>query len=172
MARRKNSRPIAVAPRPAREGVKAPSPGIANEVNKVFLGYLKGLAISLVVFGGTAVAVVFAAHVSKSISPVLFLVSVLLGTLLAYKRGMDRTFRQLLELGRQKLQQRLYADAAYVLEQFHKKGNMGFDRTGEAHYLLWQAYKGMGETLKAEETEVWLKKNRPRSIYLAKLPAV
>ncbi len=77
-------------------------------------------------------------------------------------RGLDRLIRQVMLYGRERLNQRRFADARYIFEHFHRFGAMNLDMRGEAHFYLVQALIGLGELDRAGEMVGWLERYRSR----------
>lgn len=155
-------------PPASRPGVTILDPLTEKAVNSLFYGLLKRLAITtvvMIVVGLIVSAIAKFAHTPAA--PVIFL-SILLGVAIAYHRGVDTVFEGVRKIGIEKLAQKRYADALFALENFHRMGNMGRDRDGEAHYYLMQTYLATGETARAADIAQWLGKNRKRSPWAAK----
>ncbi len=159
------------ATRSTRPGVMTVDPSIEREVQKVFTGYLIHMAITLLITMLVALLIVHIAKMEKSIGPGVVFMSVMLGLLFTYRRGVAQVFKEVRKLGSNRLSQRRYADAVFALEHFHRMGNMGFDKDGGAHYDLMLAYQGMGQKERAADMATWLTKYRARSPYTAKLAA-
>jgi hypothetical protein len=160
------SRPKANSSR--RSGSATLDPKTEKEINSLFIGLMRRLLIAcaiMLVLGIISTGLTKSAHAPAA--PVIFL-SILLGVTIAYHRGVDRVFEGVKQIGVDRLRQKRYADAAFALENFHRVGNMGRDRQGEAHYYLMQAYQGLGNTDKAAEIAAWLRKNRKRSEWTKK----
>ena len=155
-------------PPASRPGVTTLDPLTEIAVNKLFLGLLRRLAITCVVMLVVGLIVsTIAKYAHTPAAPVIFL-SILLGIAIAYHRGVDAVFEGVRKIGIEKLNQKRYADALFALGNFHRVGNMGRDRDGEAHYYLMQTYLAMGDAAKAAEIAAWLHKNRKRSPWTAK----
>ncbi len=155
-------------PPASRPGVTTLDPLTEKAVNGLFLGLLKRLAITCVVMLVVGLIVsAIAKYAHTPAAPVIFL-SILLGVAIAYHRGVDAVFEGVRQIGIEKLNQKRYADALFALENFHRVGNMGRDRDGEAHYYLMQTYLATGETDKASDIANWLGKNRKRSPWAIK----
>lgn len=172
-SRPKRKRAVSDLPRPKTNPPRRPrsntlDPNIEKEVNALFIGLMRRLLITcaiMLVLGLLSTGLAKSAHATAA--PIIFL-SILLGVTIAYHRGVDKVFEGVKQIGIDKLRQKRYADAAFALENFHRVGNMGRDRQGEAHYYLMQAYQGMGNTEKVAEIAAWLQKHRTRSEWTKK----
>ncbi len=171
MKRPANKPPKRSAPRTQRikPGQVTPAPETPREVMKVFTGYWLRMLLTLLLTLLSAALIAFAAHLAHSLWPALLFMSALFGLLVSSRRGLVATFEKLRALGEGKLKQHRYADAVYILENFHRMGNMGFDKDGRAHYLLMLAYSSMGETERAAGIADWLQRYRSKSEYAASL---
>jgi hypothetical protein len=72
-----------------------------------------------------------------------------------------RLFATRLEIGRDLVAKREFRQAAVCLQPFESFGQRFLDRTGEAHYLLAQAYAGSNNKAKAEQCKAFVLKYRP-----------
>ena len=157
------------APPARRPGSATLDPKTEKEINALFIGLMRRLLITcaiMLVLGLITTGIAKSSHAAAA--PVIFL-SILLGITIAYHRGVDRVFDGVKQIGIDRLRQKRYADAAYALENFHRVGNMGRDRQGEAHYYLIQAYQGLGNADKAAEIAAWMRKHRARSSWTKKM---
>lgn len=84
------------------------------------------------------------------------------GVSLPFWRGLDRLIRHVRQIGRDRLNQRRFADARFVLDYFHRLGTMNLDIEGESHFYLVQALIGLGELDRAAQITAWLQKYRRR----------
>lgn len=76
--------------------------------------------------------------------------------------GMNgRLFAKRLEIGRDLIAKREFRQAAVCLQPFEAFGQRFLDRTGEAHFLLAQAYAGSNNKVKAEQCKTFVIKHRP-----------
>ncbi len=148
-----------------RPGVLTFDPGTEKEINSLFFRLLKRLGITVIVMMCSAIAVITLARATHNIAYGVFFCSVLIGLLISFWRNVERVFAALKALGIQRQTQRRYADAAYILEHFHRLGNMSFDRDGEAHYYLTLAYLGLNQSERANQMVAWLKRNRSGGPY-------
>ena len=72
-----------------------------------------------------------------------------------------RLFATRLSIGRDLVAKREFRQAAVCLQPFESFGQRFLDRTGEAHYLLAQAYAGSNNKAKAEKCKAFVLKYRP-----------
>ena len=72
-----------------------------------------------------------------------------------------RLFATRLSIGRDLVAKREFRQAAVCLQPFEAFGQRWLDRSGEAHYLLAQAYAGSNNKVKAEECKTFVIKHRP-----------
>jgi hypothetical protein len=72
-----------------------------------------------------------------------------------------KLYSKRLEIGRDLLQKREFKQAIVCLEPFNAFGQRMLDRTGEAHYLLAQAYAGAGRKSDAEKCRKFVLDHRP-----------
>ena len=77
--------------------------------------------------------------------------------------GIYRLFQARLGIGRERVQARAWPEAVAALEPFTSPMQRFLDGTGEAHYLLGQAYAGTGDKVRAEKARAFVrrKKNSP-----------
>ncbi len=158
-------------PNASSPGVMKVDPSIEKAIQKVFFGYVIRMMLTLFLTILTAIIVVHFVKADKTLTPGIVFMSVMLGLVFSYRRGVAQVFLEVRKLGSERLAQRRYADAVFALEHFHRIGNMGFDRDGRAHYELMLAYHGMGQADRAKNMAEWLTKYRSRSQYTAKLVA-
>ena len=69
------------------------------------------------------------------------------------------------------MERKQWSDAATVLASFDQSGQHFLDSTGEAHYMLVQAYKMTGKPKSSEKAREFVLKNRPKSEWAAKFRA-
>lgn len=81
--------------------------------------------------------------------------------------GIHRLFAARLEIGRERVGARAWREAAAALEPFAAPMQRFLDGSGEAHFLLAQAYAGMGEKGKAEAARAFVR--RKKSVWAEKL---
>lgn len=74
--------------------------------------------------------------------------------------GMNYLFRERLRFGRIYVAESRWKPAIAALEPFDSATQRFLDGTGEAHYLLAQAYSGAGDRVKAERIKTFVQKNR------------
>ena len=173
----KRRRVVSDIPRPKPEPKPVvPRPGsltldskTEKEVNGLFMTLFRRLIITCVIMLLIGlVCTLFAKQARLTAAPVIFF-SILLGVSIAYHRGVDKVFSGIKQIGKDRLQEKRYADAVFALDNFHRMGNMGIDRDGEAHYMLMKAYEGLHDTVKTDEIAAWLRKHRSRSQWTAKI---
>lgn len=81
--------------------------------------------------------------------------------------GIHRLFAARLEIGRERVQARAWREAVAALEPFAAPMQRFLDTTGEAHYLLAQAYTGVGDKGKAEAARAFVR--RKKGVWAEKL---
>ena len=99
----------------------------------------------------------------------LNLLSILV-VLIPFYFGIHRLFAARLEIGRERVGARAWREAVAALEPFASLMQRFLDGSGEAHYLLAQAYTGMGEKGKAEAARAFVR--RKKGIWADKLAPV
>jgi hypothetical protein len=72
-----------------------------------------------------------------------------------------RLYAKRLEIGRDLVAKREWKQAVVCLEPFNAFGGRRLDGTGEAHYLLMQAYNGVGNKPAADKCRQFVLKYRP-----------
>ena len=87
----------------------------------------------------------------------------LLVVLVPFYFGIYKLFQARLEIGRERVQARAWTEAVAALEPFSAPTQRFLDTSGEAHYLLGQAYAGVGDKVRAEKARAFVrrKKNSP-----------
>lgn len=75
--------------------------------------------------------------------------------------GVARVSAERLKFGRRYIQEQRYSETAAVLESFTQFGQRFLDRSGEAHYLLSQAYQKLGLSAKSKKARDFVIKHRP-----------
>jgi len=70
-------------------------------------------------------------------------------------------FSKRLDIGRELMEKREYKQAVACLEPFNSFGQHFLDRSGEAHYLLAQAYQNSGNKQAAEKCRQFVLTSRP-----------
>ena len=81
--------------------------------------------------------------------------------------GIHRLFAVRLEIGRERVQARAWREAVAALDPFDAPLQRFLDGTGEAHYLLAQAYTGLGNKQKAEAARAFVR--RKKGVWAEKL---
>ena len=99
----------------------------------------------------------------------LNLLSILV-VLIPFYFGIHRLFAARLEIGRERVGARAWREAVAALEPFASLMQRFLDGSGEAHYLLAQAYTGMGEKGKAEAARAFVR--RKKGVWADKLAPV
>jgi hypothetical protein len=89
----------------------------------------------------------------------LDLLSILV-VLIPFFIGISRLFATRLQLGRGFVAQRRWREAVAALDPFEGSGQRFLDSAGEAHYLLYLAYSGLGARAKAESARAFLLRHR------------
>lgn len=153
----------------ARPGVTTPNPNTEKEVTAIFVTLFRRLAITCVIMMVVGFITTAIAKVDRSsIAPIIFL-SILFGISIAYLRGVKAVFGQVKRLGIERFEQRKYADAILVLENFRRSGNRGQDGDGEGHYYLFKAYQALDQAEKMPDIVEWMAKHRAKSPWNARL---
>ncbi|MDQ2799612.1 MAG: hypothetical protein M3Y13_08230 [Armatimonadota bacterium] len=96
----------------------------------------------------------------------LNLLSILV-VLIPFYVGIHRLFTARLEIGRERVQARAWREAVAALEPFDVPMQRFLDGSGEAHYLLAQAYAGLGDKQKAETARKFVR--RKKGVWAEKL---
>ena len=96
----------------------------------------------------------------------LNLLSILI-VLVPFYFGIHRLFTARLEIGRERVGARAWREAVAALEPFAAPMQRFLDSSGEAHFLLAQAYMGLGEKGKAEAARAFVR--RKKSVWAEKL---
>ncbi len=81
--------------------------------------------------------------------------------------GIHRLFTARLEIGRERVGARAWREAVAALEPFAAPMQRFLDGSGEAHFLLAQAYAGLGEKGKAESARAFVR--RKKGVWAEKL---
>ena len=102
-------------------------------------------------------------------SPKLVALNILsiLVVLVPFYFGIHRQFQTRLEIGRERVGARAWSEAVAALEPFDAPMQRFLDGSGEAHFLLAQAYTGLGNKAKAESTRAFVR--RKKSVWAEKL---
>jgi hypothetical protein len=74
--------------------------------------------------------------------------------------GIYRLFQARLEIGREQVQARAWPEAVAALEPFSAPMQRFLDHSGEAHYLLGQAYAGLGDKVRAEKARAFVRRKK------------
>ncbi|MGI4789098.1 MAG: tetratricopeptide repeat protein [Janthinobacterium lividum] len=82
----------------------------------------------------------------------------LLVVLIPFYFGIYRLFNARLEIGRERIQARAWTEAVAALEPFTAPMQRFLDHSGEAHYLLGQAYAGLGDKVRAEKARAFVRR--------------
>jgi len=83
--------------------------------------------------------------------------------------GISRINIALVGYGRGFYKKRQWDDVATVLSSFNQQGQHFLDRTGEAHYLLAEAYQHLGKPQTAQKARDYVVKFRPKSEWAERL---
>ncbi|CCW35777.1 hypothetical protein CTKA_02125 [Chthonomonas calidirosea] len=152
-----------------RPGVKTPTAETLKEADKLFKGYWKRLGALLLVLLLLSIAFSLAVPHYRNYNLIYFYFAIVFALSFISRYWLEKLFVELRELGFRRLAQKRYADAAAVLEYFHRFGNMGFDRDGEIHYRLLLAYRHLGEEERAKQIAEWIRRHRAKSRYAQRL---
>ena len=82
----------------------------------------------------------------------------LLIVLVPFFAGINRMNAARLEIGRERVQARAWAEAVAALITFDTPLQRFLDATGEAHYWLGQAYAGLGDKVRAERARAFVRR--------------
>ena len=96
----------------------------------------------------------------------LNLLSILV-VLVPFYFGIQRLYAARLEIGRERVGARAWGEAVAALEPFAVPMQRFLDGSGEAHFLLAQAYAGLGEKARAESARAFVR--RKKSVWAEKL---
>ena len=93
----------------------------------------------------------------------------LLIVLIPFFLGIDRMNAARLNIGRERVQARAWSEAVAALQPFDSLMQRLWDRSGEAHYWLGQAYAGLGDKVRAEKARAFVRRktNSPWAELLA-----
>ncbi len=94
----------------------------------------------------------------------------LLVVLVPFYFGIYKLFQARLEIGRERVQARAWTEAVAALEPFSAPTQRFLDASGEAHYLLGQAYAGTGDKIRAEKARAFVRR-KTGSPWADKLPS-
>ncbi len=84
----------------------------------------------------------------------------LLVVLVPFYFGIYQLFRARLEIGRERVQARAWPEAVAALEPFSAPMQRFLDYSGEAHFLLGQAYAGTGDKVRAERARIFVRRKK------------
>ncbi len=84
----------------------------------------------------------------------------ILVVLIPFYYGIYQLFSARLTIGRERVQARAWREAVAALEPFDAWAQRFLDRSGEAHFLLAQAYTGLGEKNKAEAARRFVRRRK------------
>jgi hypothetical protein len=90
---------------------------------------------------------------------VLNLLSILV-VIVPFYFGIHRLFIARLEIGRERVGARAWREAVAALEPFAAPMQRFLDSSGEAHFLLAQAYAALGEKGKAESARAFVRRRK------------
>lgn len=82
----------------------------------------------------------------------------LLVVLVPFFAGINRMNAARLEIGRERVQARAWSEAVAALITFDTPFQRFLDASGEAHYLLGQAYAGLGDKVRAEKARAFVRR--------------
>ena len=142
---------------------------LKHEVDVIFFAYIIRMTVTLLLSLIMSLVIVKLFKVAQVQVIWVVFMSLLLGIVFTFRRGVQPVFTRLLTLAKARMQLNRYGDVIYILKNFHNFGNQQFDKDGEAHFLLMMAYKEAGEPEKAEAMRKWIIRGRPRSSYAARL---
>jgi len=84
----------------------------------------------------------------------------ILVVLIPFYYGIYKLFSARLAIGRERVQARAWREAVTALEPFDAWAQRFLDNSGEAHFLLAQAYMGLGDKNKAEAARRFVRRRR------------
>lgn len=82
----------------------------------------------------------------------------MLVVLVLFYYGLYKLYQVRLEIGRERVQARAWTEAVAALEPFSVPMQRFLDSSGEAHYLLGQAYAGTGDKVRAEKARAFVRR--------------
>ena len=149
------------------------NPEADRRLGRIALGY--GLLVFLLLVVTTiGLSYVNAAKQPKTLgdlvhSPTLAALNLLsiLIVLVPFYFGIGRLFVARLEIGRERVAARAWLEAVAALEPFAAPVQRFLDGSGEAHFLLAQAYAALGEKGKAESARAFVR--RKKTVWAEKL---
>jgi len=84
----------------------------------------------------------------------------ILVVLVPFYYGIYKLFSARLSIGRERVQARAWSEAVAALEPFDAWAQRFLDQSGEAHFLLAQAYTGLGDKAKAESARKFVRRRK------------
>ena len=84
----------------------------------------------------------------------------ILVVLIPFYFGIYKLFSARLVIGRERVQSRSWSQAVAALEPFDAWTQRFLDNSGEAHFLLAQAYTGLGDKAKAEAARKFVRRRK------------
>ena len=159
-------------PLPAQNAVI--NPAADRRLKRIALGY--GIVVVALLFLTTlalswANAASGGSTLKSTATPKLFLLNLasVLIVLIPFYAGIHRLYTVRLEIGRECVAARAWGEAVAALEPFSAPLARFLDTGGEAHFLLAQAYTGLGEKIKAEKARAIVR--RRKGVWADKLNA-
>ena len=150
-------------PLPAQSAII--NPAADRRLKRIALGY--GIIVIALLFLTTfALAWANAKYGGPTLkamaTPRLFLLNIasVLVVLIPFYAGIHRLYTARLEIGRECVTARAWGEAVAALDPFHAPLARFLDTSGEAHFLLAQAYIGLGEKLKAERARAVVRRKK------------
>lgn len=138
-----------------------------KQISKMVMGFMGRILMTFFVIAIVIEIGITQAKVSQPNAMMLVTVATF-GIMFPFVRGAGKVFKEILRIGIERLAQRKYADAEFVLEYFHRFGQMSFDPTGKAHYHLVRALLGLGNVDRARMMVAWMQKHRRRNDWTPK----
>ena len=159
-------------PLPAQNAVI--NPAADRRIRRIALGY--GIVVVALLFLTTLALSWANAHwggptLKSMATPKLFLLNLasVLIVLIPFYAGIHRLYTARLEIGRECVAARAWGEAVAALEPFSSPLARFLDTGGEAHFLLAQAYTGLGDKPKAERARAVVR--RKKGVWADKLNA-
>lgn len=148
-----------------------PQPNIVSDpeaekiLNRIALRYgilLFALLIADTLLFSSAYALLRPKTLGVLMKPSLILLNFasVLVVLIPFYFGIYKLFAARLTIGRERIQSRSWAQAVAALEPFDNWTQRFLDNSGEAHFLLAQAYMGMGNKAKAEAARKFVRSRK------------
>ena len=156
---------------------RAPAPIISEEADRViFKVQIRYAMVSfaLAVLGIVLLAIVGAKYphsvFTRHLMENRFLfIGVSFLWLIPFLIGQIKQSALRLQFGRQYAEQQRWGTVVAALRSFTQFEQRPFDRTGEAHYLLAQAYDRLNRKDQAVKCRDWIRKRRPASEYAKRI---